>query len=206
MVSRGSQFQYDPHADPAHIELAKAVEGVDEEKIEQASKILSGAEHDFEIKLERAYSKGFHNPAATQKLMNTILRDILKAEGIALEAKTSALAKQAETLAKQAEKLRGQVTIYKGEISTLKEQNKTLQEQSKDLKEQNKALKEQLAASQSKIENLESQVKELSSKVAELEAAIIGPELLYMYLGVGLIIGVVIGVVATYLAKKPKPR
>lgn len=62
------------------INEAKTVSGIDTSVIEQAAALLNETKHAFEFKVVRDYSKGFHNPAEIQKLINLGIRKRKRSE------------------------------------------------------------------------------------------------------------------------------
>ena len=172
------------------INEAKTVSGIDTSVIEQATALLNETKHAFEFKVVRDYSKGFHNPAEIQKLISLALGNVSEVKSMVLTAKADALLNQ---------------------MSASEELVKTLQEQNKELQNQLSAAKEQLAASQDKINQLQSQVDSLNEqvntlkgKIAELQqkAAAAPAANVYMYLIIGLVVGLIIGGVAAYAARR----
>lgn len=155
------------------INEASTIQGINTSAIEEATKLLEEASHDFEIDIERAYSRGFHNPTATMELINTIIEKVSMAKAIALKAKAEALMAQLTQTQAQLTETQAQLAETQNEINNLKSQ----------------------------VNSLNQQISNMEDRISELEAAA-GMSYPYLIGGLigGLILG---AVVTYFIKRKP---
>lgn len=200
--------------------------GVSKETLDDAFKTLDASIGLVE-EAENAYhsveadaSDGFHNPKFyTEKLTearvmahNAVdLSAAAKKLGEALagidkaiqEATTDLQAdlKKAEADLKEAE---AKLKETQDKLATSEENlAKTKTDLAKSEADKKEAIKK-LSDAQASVTTLQTKVTELEGRVAELEAAVVPPTTLYLYLGVGLVIGIIVGAGIVYAARRKK--
>ncbi|WP_309491937.1 ammonia-forming cytochrome c nitrite reductase subunit c552 [Candidatus Hecatella orcuttiae] len=175
---------------------ANETAGIDMATLKEAEELLLKAKSRFAY-AEADGSEGFHNPTYTQMLLAAALDYAAKAELTASKAIADATI---ATLApaEQVETLRAEVSRLQDEISDLQKQNNALKSQNEDLRKLNSDLENQ-------VSSLQAQVSSLQDRVAELEAAApprVG--MLYVYLAIGVVVGIIIGAAVIFAVKRGK--